>query len=60
MDNLIVIAAVALILGSVIAYIRKAKKRGVRCIGCPDAERCASGGCGGNCDRCGGNCPHSH
>lgn len=60
MDNLIVIAVVALILGFVIGYIRKEKKRGVKCIGCPDAERCSSGGCGGNCVGCGGNCSHGH
>ena len=41
MDNLILIAIILLILGAVIAYIVKAKKQGVKCIGCPNAKRCA-------------------
>ena len=44
MTNFIVILIVALIVGVAIAYIVKEKKRGVKCIGCPD-----SGSCGGHC-----------
>ena len=47
----IVIAVVAVILGAVIAYIRKSRKKGVKCIGCPDGARCA-----GNCSGCPGRC----
>lgn len=32
--NIIVIFVIAIILGSAIAYILRAKKRGVKCIGC--------------------------
>ena len=39
MDNFIVIAVVVLILGCAIAYIVKEKKKGVRCVGCPYAEK---------------------
>lgn len=51
LDNLIVIAVLLLILGGAIAYIIKEKKKGVRCIGCPAAGKCAAKGknsCGGN------------
>lgn len=49
--DIIVIAVVAVIIGSVLWYIRKEKKKGVRCIGCPDSAKCA-----GNCSGCSGNC----
>ena len=51
MQNLIVIAIVALIFGGAVSYIRKQKKKGVKCIGCPDAATCS-----GNCAGCSGNC----
>ena len=49
--DLIVIAVVAVILGLVIFYIHRAKKKGVKCIGCPDG-----GNCSGKCERCSGSC----
>lgn len=49
--DMIVIAVIVLILGLVIYYIRKAKKKGIKCIGCPNG-----GTCGGNCSGCNGNC----
>lgn len=52
MENVIVIAIVAVIVGFAVWYIRKEKKRGVQCIGCPDAAKCSAGGCGGNCSGC--------
>ena len=36
-----------ILVGAAIAYIRKEKKKGVRCIGCP-----AGGTCSGNCSGC--------
>ena len=42
-----VVAILVLILGGAVAYICKAKKKGVKCIGCPD-----SGKCSGNCSGC--------
>lgn len=52
MENLLIIAVVGLIVGLASGYIWKAKKRGVKCIGCPD-----SGSCSGNCAGCSGcNC----
>ena len=43
----IVIAVIALIIGLAVGYIWKAKKKGKKCIGCPD-----SGTCSGQCSRC--------
>ena len=40
----ITIAVIALIVGSAIFYIVRAKKRGEKCVGCPYAKQC-----GGNC-----------
>ena len=51
MQNFAVLAIVVLILVSAILYIRKEKKKGIRCIGCPDAATCS-----GNCPGCSGNC----
>lgn len=52
MTDLIVIAVVLLIVGGAVAYIIRAKKRGVKCIGCPEGKAC-SGRCGGVCSGCG-------
>ena len=48
MANFIILAVVAAIICAVVLYIRKEKKAGVKCIGCPDAKTC-----GGNCSGCG-------
>ena len=61
MTNLIVFLIVAAIVGSASLYIYKAKKRGVKCIGCPSGVTCGKQGgsaCSGSCASCGGNCPH--
>jgi len=49
MDNFIIIAVLVLIIGGALAYVIKSKKKGVKCIGCPDAEKCS-----GNCSSCNG------
>jgi len=46
-----IIAVIVLILGSAIFYIRKARKSGKKCIGCPD-----SGSCSGSCGTCSCGC----
>jgi hypothetical protein len=51
MQNFAVLSIVVLILSSAILYIRKEKKKGVKCIGCPDAATCS-----GNCAGCSGSC----
>lgn len=49
MENIILIAVIALILGAAVWYIRRAKKAGVKCIGCPNGAAC--GGCCSGCDK---------
>lgn len=51
MDNIIVIAIVALIIGFAVWYIRKEKRRGVQCVGCPESKTCS-----GHCASCTGCC----
>ncbi len=51
MENVILIAVILLILGGASLYIYRAKKRGVKCIGCPEGP-----GCSGKCSGCSGNC----
>lgn len=61
MTNLIVFMIIAAIVGGAGLYMYKAKKRGVKCIGCPAGETCGRQGghaCSGGCASCGGSCPH--
>lgn len=51
----LIIAIVAVIIGGAALYIYQAKKRGAKCIGCPDSGTC-SGQCSGNCSGCSGAC----
>ena len=61
MDNLILSAIILLILGAAVVYIIKAKKQGVKCIGCPNAKTCGGHqhemedrgrSCNGKCSQC--------
>ena len=45
----LIIAIVLVIVGSALFFVGRAKKKGVKCIGCPD-----SGTCSGHCSGC--NC----
>ena len=51
MADLILLFVILLIVGAAVVYIRKEKKRGVTCIGCPHAQACAHkcNGCNGGC-----------
>ena len=49
MENILIIALLAVILGGAAGYVYKSKKRGVKCVGCPQGS---TGGCGGNCMGC--------
>ena len=47
MENYIVIGILAAIVGAVVLYLVRAKKRGEKCIGCPYAKACGEKcGCG--------------
>ena len=41
MTNFLVIGSILFIVGIAVAYIVKAKKSGVKCIGCPSAGQCS-------------------
>ena len=44
MANVIVIGIVLVVVGAAVAYIVKAKKQGVKCIGCPSGCNCSEEG----------------
>ena len=46
MTDIIVGGIIVAIVGLAIAYIRKEKKKGVKCIGCPHSGDCAKKNCG--------------
>ncbi len=61
MENVILILVLVVILGGAVAYIVKAKKSGVKCIGCSAGGSCGpkkGGSCGGcsNGEGCGCGC----
>jgi len=48
--DILVVLVLLGIVGAAAIYIVKAKRRGVKCIGCPHAEACAhKGNCSGAC-----------
>ena len=46
MENIIIIGILFVIVGAAILHIRKEKKKGTRCIGCPAAGCCSAKKCG--------------
>lgn len=42
LSNIIAITAIVLIIGGALTYIIIAKKRGQKCIGCPDSKTCTT------------------
>ena len=50
MINILILLVLGLIVGLAVGYIIREKKRGVRCVGCPDGGTCA-GSCG-SCSGC--------
>ena len=54
MIDVLIVAILLAIFGGAALYIYKAKKRGVKCIGCPNGKTC-----GGNCSACSCNCGRS-
>ncbi|MEE1101336.1 MAG: FeoB-associated Cys-rich membrane protein [Agathobacter sp.] len=42
MENLIIFGILVILVGVAVFYIRKEKKKGTRCIGCPSAGCCNS------------------
>ena len=44
MENIIIVVILAAIVGGIVFYLCRAKKRGEKCIGCPYTKEC-----GGHC-----------
>lgn len=53
MGNAVVLLILAVIIGAAVAYIVKAKKSGVKCIGCSAGGSCACGDGSGSACSCG-------
>lgn len=49
MENFIIIAVIVIIVGTIVFYLVRAKKNGVKCVGCPYAKQCGNH-CNGNCN----------
>lgn len=54
MADIILLAVIAIVVGIAANYIVKEKKKGVKCIGCPNSGTCShthheEHHCGGNC-----------
>lgn len=47
MENVIIVLIIAAIISLAVWYVIRAKKKGKKCIGCPD-----SGTCSGDCPGC--------
>ncbi|MBE6718955.1 MAG: FeoB-associated Cys-rich membrane protein [Ruminococcaceae bacterium] len=58
MDNIIIIAVVTVIIGLAIGYIIRAKRRGVKCIGCSACNCNCTKNNNTNCGSCNG-CIHN-
>ena len=49
--DIITLVLIVGILGGAILFLYRARKKGVKCVGCPDSGKCA-----GNCTGCPGSC----
>ena len=45
MENYIVAGILILIVGAVIFYLVRQKKKGVKCVGCPHSKHCSNNSC---------------
>ncbi|MBQ8807822.1 MAG: FeoB-associated Cys-rich membrane protein [Clostridia bacterium] len=52
MKDIIVALVIIIILACSIGYVIKAKKNGVKCIGCPSGKNCTNKGNVANCCGC--------
>ena len=50
MENIIISGIILIIVGCALGYIIKAKKNGVKCIGCSAGGNCSKGGCACHCN----------
>ena len=48
MTDFIIGAALVLVIGAIVFYLYRLKKRGQTCVGCPYAKQCSGKCCGGS------------
>lgn len=52
MEDILVLIILVVVLATAIIYVVRAKKKGVKCVGCPNAKNCSknteNGSCGCN------------
>lgn len=46
MENIIIVLILLIIVGSILWYLIRAKKKGQKCVGCPYAKECQKRSCG--------------
>ena len=51
MENYIVIAVLVLVIGAAAFYVLKQRKKGVKCIGCPNGSDCSGDCCSCKIDK---------
>ena len=49
MESIAVTLVILAIVGAAAGYVYRAKKRGVKCVGCPHARECAARRSGNSC-----------
>lgn len=49
MEDIIIIAILVVIISLAAFYVYRAKKKGKKCIGCPDSGSCGKESCGCGC-----------
>jgi len=52
MIDFAIVVLVAAIIGVAAGYIVRSRKKGKKCIGCPDSCACSAGNCAGGCTGC--------
>ena len=45
MENIVIILVLAMIVGGIVFYLARSKRKGKKCIGCPYAEQCGGRNC---------------
>ena len=58
----LLIACIVLIFGAILFFVVRSRKKGKKCIGCPNGTVCSKEPCAGGCAGCSGhgNCKNHH
>lgn len=50
--DLLILAIIGLILAGAVIFVWRARKKGTKCLGCPDSCACSQSNCSGGCNGC--------